>query len=108
MTTPDQRVADALRNVTAKIQNAIDRGERSRGIDADDLVEVLLCVADELDSRTRGMRDVTLEDYCRELLTIAGRDGCIDCGEPDSLTSELCGMANRLSEIASELNRGNS
>lgn len=49
MTTPDQRVADALRNVTAKIQTQIDRGQRSAAIDAHDLVEVMLAVADELE-----------------------------------------------------------
>lgn len=42
-------VADAIRQVTAKVQKAIDEGYRSRAIDADDLVEVLLAVADELD-----------------------------------------------------------
>ena len=43
------KVADALRKVTAKVQRTIDDGHRSRHIDADDLVEVLLAVADELD-----------------------------------------------------------
>ena len=42
-------VADAIRKVTAKVQQAIDEGERSRVIDADDLVEVLLAIADTLD-----------------------------------------------------------
>lgn len=42
-------VADAIRRVTAKVQKAIEEGFRSRAIDADDLVEVLLAVADELD-----------------------------------------------------------
>ena len=42
-------IATALRNVTAKMQEAIDTGHRSRMIDADDLIEVLLAVADELD-----------------------------------------------------------
>jgi len=42
-------VADAIRMVTAKVQQAIDEGYRSRAIDADDLVEVLLAIADELD-----------------------------------------------------------
>ena len=47
--TPQQTIADAIRNVTVAIQRAIDDGERSRMIDADDLVEVLLAVADQLD-----------------------------------------------------------
>ena len=42
-------VADAIRNVTAAVQQAIDEGYRSRVIDADDLVEVLLAIADALD-----------------------------------------------------------
>ncbi|MEX2187242.1 MAG: hypothetical protein WD875_10625 [Pirellulales bacterium] len=48
-----QKVADAIRSVTAKVQRAIDEGYRSRAIDADDLVEVLLAVAEELDPPTR-------------------------------------------------------
>ncbi len=42
-------VAEAIREVTAKVQRAIDNGERSRVIDADDLVELLLAIADTLD-----------------------------------------------------------
>ena len=44
-----QRIADAIRKVTAQVQRAIDDGYRSRMIDADDVVEVLLAIADELD-----------------------------------------------------------
>ncbi len=43
-------VVDAIRDVTACVQNAIAEGERSRHIDADDLVEVLLAIADRLDA----------------------------------------------------------
>lgn len=43
------QVADAIREVTAAIQKAIDDGHRSRVIDAYDLVEVLLSIADRLD-----------------------------------------------------------
>ena len=42
-------LADAIRQVTAKVQREIDQGRRSRSIDADDLVEVLLAIADQLD-----------------------------------------------------------
>lgn len=42
-------LADAIRQVTAKMQREIDQGRRSRSIDADDLVEVLLAIADQLD-----------------------------------------------------------
>lgn len=47
--TPEQTIADTIRNVTVAVQRAIDEGHRSRMIDADDLVEVLLSVADRLD-----------------------------------------------------------
>jgi hypothetical protein len=43
--TPEQTIADAIRNVTVAVQRAIEEGHRSRMIDADDLVEVLLAVA---------------------------------------------------------------
>jgi len=43
------RVADAIRDVTVRVQQAIDSGHRSRRLDADDLVEVLLSIADRLD-----------------------------------------------------------
>jgi hypothetical protein len=42
-------VANAIRKVTARMQRALDTGRRSRNIDADDLIEALLAVADELD-----------------------------------------------------------
>ncbi len=47
------QVADAIREVTAAIQKAIKDGYRSRTIDADDLVEVLLSIADRLDPPVR-------------------------------------------------------
>ncbi|MBX3435740.1 MAG: hypothetical protein KF847_20675 [Pirellulales bacterium] len=49
MTHPHHQLADALRDVTLAIQNAIATGQRSRAIDADDLVEVLLAIADRID-----------------------------------------------------------
>lgn len=49
MTNPHDPLADAIRDVTAAVQQAIDNGHRSRAIDADDLVEVLLAIADRLD-----------------------------------------------------------
>jgi hypothetical protein len=42
-------LADAIRQVTAKVQREIDQGRRSRSSDAEDLVEVLLAIADQLD-----------------------------------------------------------
>ena len=49
MTTIVQQVADAIREVTAGMQTAIDEGHRSSQIDAHDMVEVLLAIADRLD-----------------------------------------------------------
>ncbi|MFV0443344.1 MAG: hypothetical protein ACK5Q5_07215 [Planctomycetaceae bacterium] len=42
-------IADAIREVTIAMQQAIADGYRSRMIDAGDLVEVLLAIADRLD-----------------------------------------------------------
>jgi hypothetical protein len=46
---PTQQIADAIRKVTATVQTALGGGRRARVVDAYDLVEVLLAVADELD-----------------------------------------------------------
>ena len=48
------RIAEALRAVGARMQQAVDAGQRPRHIDADDLVDVLLALADELDPPVRG------------------------------------------------------
>lgn len=61
-------VADALRKVTAAMQRTIDSGERSTRLDAEDLIQVLLAVADELDPPTR--QEVVDE-----------QDRCPSCGE---------------------------
>ena len=42
-------LADAIRKVTAAIQRELDAGRRSSHLDAHDLVDVLLAVADEID-----------------------------------------------------------
>ena len=50
MTTTTQiEMADAIRDVTAAMQTALDEGRRSTRIDAWDLVEALLAIADRLD-----------------------------------------------------------
>ena len=49
MTTPQKHLADVIRDVTVAMQQAIDSGQRSREINADDLIEILLSVADRLD-----------------------------------------------------------
>ncbi len=69
MTNPQHKVADAIREVTAIIQKEIDGGSRSRAIDADDLVEVLLAVADHLDPPVPNL--------------VAAAQACPQCGERD-------------------------
>jgi hypothetical protein len=56
-------VADALRAVGARMQQAIDAGQRPRTIDADDLVDVLLAVADELDPPVGGADGTAYTDH---------------------------------------------
>ena len=63
-------VADAIRKVTTAMQTAIDTGQRSRRIDAEDLIEVLLSIADLLDPSLGGLVDQT--------------DACPGCGESRS------------------------
>jgi hypothetical protein len=49
MTKPTHEVADAIRNLTARMRRAVDEGHRPRRLDAEDLLDVLLALADELD-----------------------------------------------------------
>ena len=46
---PEQKVADAMRRLAAKLQKQWDSGKRSSHIDLYDLTETLLAIADELD-----------------------------------------------------------
>ena len=73
MTNPELKIADAIREVTVAVQKAIADGYRSRMIDADDLVEVLLSIADRLDPPVAE--------------SVAPEFACPDCGErnPDRL-----------------------
>ena len=59
-------LADALRTVTAKMQREIDGG-RSTHIDAEDLIDIFLALADQIDPP-----DTTLVDPS---------SACPDCGE---------------------------
>lgn len=52
---PELKMADAIRNVTMAVHLAIEDGNRSRVIDANDLVEVLLAIADQLDPPLSGL-----------------------------------------------------
>jgi hypothetical protein len=42
-------VADALRKVTAAMQAELEAGRRSAHLDAHDLIDLLLAIADEID-----------------------------------------------------------
>jgi hypothetical protein len=65
--TPEQKIADAIRKVTIAVQNAIEEGHRSSMIEADDLVDVLLAIADELDPPLATL--------------VASEFACPNCGE---------------------------
>ncbi len=71
MTKPELTIADAIREVTVAMQKAIADGYRSRMIDADDLIEVLLAIADRLDPP---VPDTTNQVVCP----------CPDCGMADA------------------------
>ena len=47
--TPEQKMADAVRVVALRLEEALERGRRSTRIDANDLLEALLAIADEID-----------------------------------------------------------
>lgn len=42
-------IADALRKITATMQTELEAGRRSTRIDAHDLIDLLLAIADEID-----------------------------------------------------------
>ena len=70
MKNPQLNMADAIREVTVAMQKAIADGYRSRMIDADDLVEVLLSIADRLDPPVAE--------------SVTASFACPDCGERHS------------------------
>ena len=45
----EHKIADAFRVVAMRLEDALERGRRSKTIDANDLLETLLSVADHLD-----------------------------------------------------------
>ncbi len=66
MTTPEFKLADALRLVALRLERALEEGRRSTRIDANDLRETLLAVADQLDP---------------PLTNVATSEACPNCGE---------------------------
>ena len=57
MTTPEHRMANALRVVALRLQHAMEQGHHSSRVDANDLWETLLAVAEELDLGLPGPQD---------------------------------------------------
>ena len=62
MTTPEQKMADALRLVGLRLEEALESGRRSTRLTANDLLETLLAVADEIDPQ--GPKEPGCE-FCR-------------------------------------------
>ena len=52
-------VADAIRMVTAALQKQLARGHRSRQLDAEDLIDILLAIAERLDPPLAPSRTTT-------------------------------------------------
>jgi hypothetical protein len=67
--TTEQRIADAFRMVALKLEDAIERGRHTKQIDAEDLLQTLLSIADDLDPPV--------------LNTVALDAACPNCCEPD-------------------------
>ncbi len=67
MTTPEFKIADAFRVVALRLENALEEGRRSNRIDANDLLETLLAVADQLDPPVANH--------------VATTEACPNCGE---------------------------
>ncbi len=65
--TPEQKVADAVRVVALRLEEALERGRRSTCFDANDLLETLLSVADQLDPPLAN--------------NVAAAEACPNCGE---------------------------
>jgi hypothetical protein len=67
MTNPEHKIADVLRVVALRLEKALEEGRRSTRIDANDLLETLLVVADQLDP--------PLANH------VAPTEACPNCGE---------------------------
>lgn len=83
MHNPTHQLADAICDVTVAIQRAIEDGHRSQAIDANDLIEVFLAIADRLAP--------PIQDTANRV-----EFPCPDCGEID---------ADRLNRIDDEFIR---
>ena len=84
----EHKVADAVRVVALRLEEALERGRRSTRLDANDLLETLLAVADELDPPLANR--------------VAPPEACPTCGERDidrlvwqddeTVRCDACGM----------------
>ena len=79
-------MVDAFREVAASIEQVVDSGERVAHIDANDLIEALLAVADSLDPpvRNNASPPLWLLDATRALLE-AGENQMVTAVEWDQL-----------------------
>lgn len=82
--TPEMVVADAIRTVTSRVQTVIESGHRSKAIDADDLMEILLTIASELDP---------------EFPEMNGRADCGFCGKGSVRVDEACSHCQHIRMI---------
>lgn len=67
MTTPD-RMADALRTVALRLERELGEGRRSSPLEADDLRETLLAIADLLDPPVDASRRPSVVEAAKALL----------------------------------------
>jgi hypothetical protein len=68
--TTEQRIAEAFRLTALKLEDAIERGKHSGKIDAEDLLQTLLSIADDLDPPV--------------LNAVAPEAACPNCDERDA------------------------
>lgn len=83
-----KKFADAIRKVTTTMQTELDAGRRSSRIDANDLIDLLLAIADEADP--------PLGDQVSRIHACPGcnerRLDLLVWQDDDSLTCGTCGM----------------
>ena len=61
MSNPEQKIADAFRVVALRLEEALERGRRSKQLYANDLLETLLSIADRLDPPVPEDEEKTVE-----------------------------------------------
>ena len=95
MPNPTHQLADAIRKVTIAVRKAIDDGHRSRMIDAADLVEVLLSIADCLDPPITEQNRVQFPcPRCGE----ADSDRLVWLSDDETVCCSTCGVTYRPGE----------